>query len=68
MYIATSTILNCLMIKQKHWKITVKETGRPKPIVTQHHGNLDRQGVIDFFSLNESDVEWYTIEEMTEPQ
>ena len=52
----------------KHWKITVKETGRLKPIVTQHHGNLDRQGVIDFFGLNESDVEWYTIEEMTDPQ
>lgn len=52
----------------KHWKITIKETGRPKPIVTEHHGNLDEQGLIDFFGLTESDVEWYKIEEITEPQ
>lgn len=52
----------------KHWKITIKEIGRPKPIVTEHHGNLDKQGLIDFFGLTESDVEWYKIEEITEPQ
>lgn len=50
----------------RHWKIIIKETGRPKPIETQHHGNLDRQGVIDFFGLDNCDVEWYKIEEITE--
>lgn len=52
----------------RHWKIIIKETGRPKPIETQHHGNLDRHGVIDFFGLDNCDVEWYRIEEITEPQ
>lgn len=46
----------------KHWKVTIKEVGNEKPIVTTYHGTIDLQGVVDFYGLKESDVEWYKIE------
>lgn len=48
----------------KHFKITVKEVGVANPVETEYHGNIDRKGLIDFFGLNNSDVEWYIIKEI----
>lgn len=48
----------------KHYKIRIREVGRSNVIVTEHHGNLDRAGVIEFFGLNQPDVEWYEITEL----
>nr|DAT14050.1 MAG TPA: hypothetical protein [Caudoviricetes sp.] len=49
----------------KHFKITVKEVGVVNPVETEYHGNIDRKGLIDFFGLNNSNVEWYKIKEFT---
>ena len=49
----------------KHFKITVKEVGVVNPVETEYHGYIDRKGLIDFFGLNNSDVEWYKIKEFT---
>lgn len=47
----------------KRWKVTIKEVGTIKPIVTYHHGYLNYNEVRDFFGCEEADVEWYNIEE-----
>ena len=49
----------------KHFKITVKEVGVVNPVETEYHGSIDRKGLIDFFGLNNSNVEWYKIKEFT---
>lgn len=49
----------------KHFKITVKEVGVVNSVETEYHGNIDRKGLIDFFGLNNSNVEWYKIKEFT---
>ena len=48
----------------RHWIITTKERKQPHPIRTEHHGDLDKDGIIEFFGLHFSDVEWYRIEEV----
>lgn len=48
----------------RHWIITTKERKHPHPFRTEHHGNLDKDGIIEFFGLHFSDVEWYRIEEV----
>lgn len=50
--------------QERCWKVTVKERGSKHPIATTHNGNLYKNGVIDFFGLHNSDVEWYRIEEI----
>lgn len=52
------------MNKYKHYQITIKETGTDKPITTEYHGNIDEQGLVAFFGLENPDVEWYKIEEL----
>lgn len=47
----------------KHYEITIKEVGRPNPLKTSLSGNKTRQQVIEWFGLENPDVEWYTIEE-----
>lgn len=48
-----------------NWKIKVWEVGRgERPIETEHHGNLDREGVIKFFGLREPDVAKYEVTEI----
>ncbi len=46
------------------WRITIKERKSSAPIITTHHGNLDKEGVIEFLGLHHSDVEWYRIEQI----
>lgn len=44
------------------YKITIKESGSEKPIVTYYDGDINLEGLVAFFGLNQPDVEWYTIE------
>ena len=46
----------------KGWKVTIKEIGKERPIVSEHHGNLTRLEVIKFYGSTEPDVEWYRVE------
>lgn len=47
----------------KTWKITIKEVGNPNLLYPSYTGDVDEGFIIEFFGLNESDVEWYKIEE-----
>jgi hypothetical protein len=47
-----------------NWKVKVWEAGRDRPVETEHHGNLDREGVIKFFGLREPDVVRYEVTEI----
>lgn len=47
-----------------NWKVKIWEVGKPNPIETEHHGSLDRKGVIEFFGLREPDVARYELTEI----
>lgn len=47
----------------KTWEITIKEAGNPNLLHPSYTGDVDRDFIIEFFGLNEPDVEWYKIEE-----
>lgn len=47
-----------------NWKVKLWEKGCKHPLTTEHHGNLDRQGVIDFFGLKMQDIERYELTEI----
>lgn len=47
----------------KHYKITVKEKNG-QVCHPEFKGNKTRREIIEFFGLEEPDVEWYTIEEV----
>lgn len=47
----------------KTWEITIKEVGNPHLLHPSYTGDVDRDFIIEFFGLNEPDVEWYKIEE-----
>lgn len=51
-----------------HYEITIKETGREKPVSTEYHGFINHEGLVSFFGLKEPDVEWYDIREITGQQ
>lgn len=46
----------------KTWKATIKESGRNHLLTPTYIGNVDREFLINFWGLNESDVEWYKLE------
>ena len=46
----------------KKYRITYKEVGKPKPSTTYHTGNKTEAQVIEFFGLDEPEVEWYKVE------
>lgn len=50
-----------------HYEITIKETGREKPVSTEYHGFINHEGLVSFFGLKEPDVEWYDIRKITWP-
>lgn len=52
-------------MERKHYKIIIKEVGANAPIETEYCGIIDRKGLITFYGLNNSDVEWYKIEEIS---
>lgn len=49
---------------KKHYRITTKEVGREHPIITDFYGDFDKAYLIDFFGLEEDDVEWFRMEEV----
>lgn len=50
----------------KHWQVTVKEVGMPRPVVSSFLGNKSREEIIQFYGLKNSDVEWYKVELLTD--
>lgn len=50
----------------RKWKIEYKEVGSDRIRTTTHTGNLTKEQVIVFFGLNNSDVSWYDVTEITE--
>lgn len=54
--------------RRKHYRVTIKEIGKDGVLTPQFHGEIDRAGLIKFFGLNEPDVEWYKIEELTDEE
>ena len=47
----------------KTFNITIKEVGNPHLLHPSYTDDVDRNFIIEFFGLNEPDVEWYEIEE-----
>ena len=45
------------------WKVTIKEVMCESPITTIYRGDIDYEGVKEFFGCDQPDVEWYKIEE-----
>lgn len=50
----------------RKWKVEYIETGRKGTRSTTHTGNLSKEEVIEFFGLNEPDIEWYNVYEISE--
>ena len=51
-------------METKFYLITIKEKNNPHVIETEYLGNVDEKFLIDFFGLNDDDVEWYEIKEL----
>lgn len=49
-------------IMRRRFEITIKEVSREQTIKTAYIGDATHQYLVDFFGLNEPDVEWYGIE------
>lgn len=49
-------------MSQTHYIVRIKERNRPHVIETEYIGNLDKRGIIDFYGLENPDVESYTIQ------
>ncbi len=47
-----------------YWIIKIKEVGKDDILETEYLGNIDRDGLIEFYGLNKDDVEWYEIKEL----
>lgn len=47
---------------QTHYRVRIKERNTPHEIETEYIGNKTRQQIIEFYGLNEPDVEYYRIE------
>lgn len=50
--------------QERVWRVTCKERKATHPIISNYSGKLDKSGIINFFGLHHSDVEWYRIEEI----
>ena len=52
----------------RHWKIEIKEKGNNQILTPEYIGDdsFDRNACIEFFGLNESDVEWYKLVEVND--
>ncbi|WP_217938936.1 MULTISPECIES: hypothetical protein [Muribaculaceae] len=51
-------------MKKRHWKIKLKERTTGQILTPEYIGYKDREKVIEFFGLENQDVEWYEIEEV----
>lgn len=50
------------MSAQTHYIVRIKERGSSHFIETEHIGNLTKRQVIDFYGLENEDVQEYTIQ------
>ncbi len=51
-------------MKKRHWKIRLKERTTGHILTPEYIGYHNREEVIEFFGLENPDVEWYEIEEV----
>ena len=49
---------------RKHFKIRTKERTTGQIVTPEYVGNKTREQVIEFFGLEEPDIEWYEISEV----
>jgi hypothetical protein len=54
------------MMNMRIWKVLFKETVNDRVCEIKHIGELDKEGVIDFFGLDGDDVTWYEVTEVKE--
>ena len=54
------------MEKYNHWRVTINEKEMKLPITTELHGNYDEKDVVEFYGLNQPDVEWYKMENLND--
>lgn len=47
----------------RYWRVQIKEINNDIIINTSIQGDYNYDDVIDFFALQDSDVEWFNIEE-----
>ena len=50
----------------RKWKVTIKEKGLEHPIVSHMYGYYDEADVVKHYGLNQDDVEWYKMEDITD--
>lgn len=50
-------------MNMKTWKVRFQEVNERKG-ETKYTGYLDREGVIEFFGLDRTDIMWYEVTEM----
>lgn len=50
----------------KQYKITMKEVGNDRLLESFYYGDVSREYLVDFYGLNQPDIEWYDIEDITE--
>ncbi len=48
-------------MEQTHYIIRIKEKGNPHTLTTEYIGNKTKREIIDFYGLEQPDVESYTI-------
>ena len=48
----------------KCWQVRFREVGKSQTNVTKHLGHLTEEEVINFFGLEDPDIEWYDVEEL----
>ncbi len=51
-------------MKKRHWKIRLKERTTGHILTPEYIGYHNREEVIEFFGLENPDVEWYEIKEV----
>ena len=54
------------MKPRRHWKVTIKEKNNPNLLTPEMIGNYDENDVIAFLGLQNEDVEWYRLEDITQ--
>lgn len=50
-------------MEQKHYRIRAKERTSGRIVTPEYIGQKSREEVIEFFGLEEADIEWYEITE-----
>lgn len=61
-------IKNSVMEKRRHFKIRAKERTTGQIVTPEFIGNKTQAEVIEFFGLEEPDIEWYEITEVTQKE